>query len=1710
MKTTLNTTMIVVITIVINIFSAIAAFGQCYTWKWASNSDSPDYSMKWDFAKDIATDNSNDLIVVGEFTAEELVFGTTVLTNSAVNRYEIFVAKFDESGNVLWAKNAVGSQDDFVTSVATDQNGDIYVTGYFNSLTIDFGTKTLTNTGLNDVFIVKYNGDTGEVMWAKSVVGAGDDYAMDLSCDYAGNIYVTGYFNQDDNLTFGSIILTKPCHNQDMFLAKYNSAGNVQWALCAEESYWGGAKGLSLTTDNESNIYVTGTYQWESISFGTTTLSYDIGNGEQMYLAKYNTSGTPIWAKKATGVNNYGGNANAPRCVEADNEGNVYVTGYFDVDEISFGTLSLSSGTVPAADVFLVKYSSAGNPLWLRGASASGMSNNYGKSVYPDKNGNVYLTGNFSSTSIGFGSVVLNNANTNNSPDIFIVKYDGTGNIKWAESYGGSEDDEAASILMNDYDNIYFCGSFKSASLSLDATTLANKGGASNNYDLLIGKLKNSITPSFNVSDVLCYGGNDGSIDLTLSNGTSPYGINWSSGQVVEDISNLIAGNYKVTITDANECVKIDSTIVNQPDQLLSNVISTTNVTCYGGSNGSIDLDVSGGTIPYSYHWSDLSSTQDIVDITAGNYQVTITDNNDCTITESAVITQPAEIIISDGNITNISCYGEIDGGISITIEGGEIPYTCEWSNGAFGQTISNLQPNNYTVTITDANFCIKNETFTVTQPDILESSISSSDVLCFGGSDGGIVLTPIGGTEPYSFIWSNGSNEQNPANLSIGTYTVTISDSNDCTTINSAEINQPTELLIDIISIVDVKCFGDNSGSININVSGGVSPYVYEWSNGSNQEDINNILANQYFVTVTDTHECTVVVDAIVLQPDEITLSVIDITNVSCYGEADGAIDIEISNGYEPYTCEWSNSAITPDIDNLVAGTYILTITDSENCTKIETLEILQPEVLESSIDVNDVLCYEGEDGSIDLTVTGGTVPYSFLWSNGESTEGLNGLIVDNYSVTITDDNDCSTINSGEITQPDELLTDITIINQVTCFGANDGEVILNVTGGISPYSFLWSNGSDEQNISDLIAGEHFVTITDYNACSTINSVEITQPDEIEITYTVSDVICYGGNSGQIDLLVLGGVAPYVFDWSNGANTEDISGINAGVYIINVTDQNSCAQTTEIIVNQPDALELSFITNHICWGEASGEIDLSVSGGVGTYSYSWSNGALTEDIAELIAGEYHVTVTDDNACTTTNFTAILQATTPIEIVAESSDVLCYGENTGSIALSVTGSVPPYLYLWSNESETAEIDNLSIGSYTVTVTDFIACTETVTVFIDEPDPLNINFTFTNTDCYGLAGGNIDIDVSGGIAPYTYYWTNGASTEDIDELNAGFYSVFIVDNNNCVINESAEITQPEPLSVSFEVQNTCFGHNNGNIISTVIGGTAPYSFLWDNDDELSNIENLSASTYILTITDNNNCEIISSANVEETDAEIEIEYSSTDVLCYGENTGSIELLLIGGSAPYSIQWSNGANTETINNLSAGDYNVTVSDNFGCITTNNILINETSELLIDFDMVIDSAGNCQGQLTAIVEGGTFPYSYNWYDPQMQTTMVADSLCGGYYFVIVHDSNNCSASDIAFVETGTAGVALLNSQIGIEVFPNPAKDVLYIDFTDGTNFVLKIFSITGQIVMEKLLHDGVNAIDISTIGHKGIFLLQIFNQNGKLVYVAKQVIK
>lgn len=1114
------------------------------------------------------------------------------------------------------------------------------------------------------------------------------------------------------------------------------------------------------------------------------------------------------------------------------------------------------------------------------------------------------------------------------------------------------------------------------------------------------------------VNDISCTGANDGSIFLTTSGGTGAYTYSWADGPTGNNRTGLADGNYSVTITDGSGCSITENYTINDPDPLNAS-FTQTDLVCRGGSTGSIDVTVSGGTAPYTYLWSTGATSQDVVNLTAGTYSVTIRDAQNCNTNLNITLTEPATVLELSGVVSNSSCNGSDNGSIDLTVAGGAAPYTFAWSNGASTEDINTLAPGNYNVSVTDNNGCTKFIAFTVTEPAPLSGNGVVTDISCNGANDGAIQLTVSGGTAPYTFAWADDVMEtgDSRSGLSPGNYTVTITDANGCIQVEPFNVSEPTALNA-AYSQANVSCFGESTGLINLTITGGTAPYTYAWSNGAITEDLNGVPSGNYTVTVTDNNGCTVTESMTITEPSAPLTVTGSASQITCNGAADGIINVSVSGGTAPYAYNWSNGSTAEDLNSLPAGTYNLTVTDNNGCTETVSYTITDPPVLVLSSVVTDVSCNGANDGQIDISLSGGEGPLTFTWSNGETIEDINGLAPGNYSVNVTDARGCSISANFNISQPQPLNLAYTSTD-VDCFGNSNGAIDITATGGTAPYAYSWDNGSLTEDIAGLTSGDYTVTVTDANGCQVSELVTIGQPTAVLASNAApSDISCFGGSDGAVVLNPSGGTAPYTYSWNNGATTKDVFGLSIGTYQVTITDFNGCSITENYTIAMPPALQATGSdTDVLCNGAADGAIDLTVTGGTMPYTFTWSNGATTEDLSNLSGGNYQVTIVDASGCSLVRNFEISEPL-PLSLGSNVTDVTCFGAADGSITLNVSGGVAPYTYAWSNGATTDDIFNLSGGTYSVSITDGNGCTTTQDFNVTAPAAaLTATGVVTDEICFGDNQGAIDLTIAGGTAPYTISWNQGSTTEDVAGLGQGIYQVSVSDANGCNVVTNFTVGGPDPILLNGIASDvTCNGNNDGRIDISPSGGVGPYTFLWSNGEVTEDLNGLAPGAYAVTVTDTNGCSTTRTYSIQEP-LTLVINHVKTDVTCFGANDGSIDVTVSGGNLPYTFSWSNGATKEDISGLDGGSYQVTVTDSKGCQVSKDILINAPTEALGATANVVDVKCNGQpgGQIQVTPTGGTGPYTYVWSNGSNQEDQVG--LFAGQYALIITDAQGCT---------------------------------------------------------------------------------------------------
>jgi uncharacterized repeat protein (TIGR01451 family) len=1060
-------------------------------------------------------------------------------------------------------------------------------------------------------------------------------------------------------------------------------------------------------------------------------------------------------------------------------------------------------------------------------------------------------------------------------------------------------------------------------------------------------------------TNVSCNGGNNGAITQTVSGGTGLISYNWGMGQpTTKDRTGLMAGTYTVTISDANGCQLIRSYTITQP-AVLSASASISQPTC--GTAGVITLTVTGGTSPYTFDWADLpgiSNPQNRSNLNFGNYSITITDSKGCVFNASYTLNDP---MCPPGNPV---CRENAADNFSVTPDPFVTSYNWTVPAGAMivsGQGTSSIIVDWSAATLGPGQVCVVTEntcgeSMPFCYPVIVKQVTASASAVspCNGGD---IQLSAGGGTQ---YQWSSpggfSSSLQNPViynatGANSDTYTVTVTDQDGC--VGTASVVVSVGVPPALSSVPTAATCGQSNGSINLTVMGGQMPYTFLWSNGATTEDLAGINAGNYTVTVTAGNGCTATLTTSVNDITGPSVATVP-TNVSCFGGANGAVDTNVTGGSPPYVSyTWSNGATTPNLSGVSAGFYGVTVVDNTGCIGVSFADISQPNPLQVDIASTNITCNGASTGSINLTVSGGTPNYMYNWSGPGVTPGAqdqSGLAAGIYAVTVTDQNSCSQIFSITLTQP-AALTLSTMKFDVSCFGGNNGAIDLTVSGGTGPYTYNWGDltppPAEPQDRTGLSFGTYAVTVTDANNCTASTSVMVMQPDQLTLSTSVTNASCFGSSTGAIGLTVMGGTGPFDYAWSNGATTEDIGTLAAGTYSVTVTDDNGCQASTMATVGEPAALVLSSVnTNLSCFGGTDGAINLSVTGGTGSYTYDWADlmppPAEPEDRTGLAAGQYSVTVMDANNCTAT-LQVSLTSPTQLQASAFIEPASCFGGNNGAISLNVTGGTVGYTYAWSNGLPSQkEQMGLAANTYTVTITDGNGCELIQSHTVTQPPQLSVPGVTTDVTCNGAGNGSINLAPTGGVAPYTFAWSNGAGMEDISGLAPGVYTVTVTDFNLCTATNSFTVNEPAVLQVSGVAVTNCPSQSNGSITLTVTGGNTSYSFNWsDIGSGPQNRTLLGAGTYSVTVTDSKNC----TATASFTLTPLSVELAKTDRNCLAP-TGQAFATASGGVTPYMYNWTGpGPFTSTdqnISNLDVGTYFVTVTDGNNCQVTGNITV------------------------------------------------------------------------------------------------------------------------------------------------------------------------
>ena len=1133
----------------------------------------------------------------------------------------------------------------------------------------------------------------------------------------------------------------------------------------------------------------------------------------------------------------------------------------------------------------------------------------------------------------------------------------------------------------------------------------------------------------------------DGYVLLDVSGSNGGFNYLWSPTGVQSNLAtNLASGTYNVLITDPLCSKEIEIIVPETPAMELA--FDVTQISCNGDDDGQLSINVQNGEPQYVYQWfidggaiSNIlgGNAQTIVDLVPATYSVEVTDNAGCKDTLTTTLIEPEELTLSS-SIINPTCFGYNDASIEVTIEGGTLPYEYSWLDQnnlelSTFEILNNISAGDYDLLFEDGNGCQLDQEFNVLNPDDINLTTNSTDLLCYNIPTGSatfevqagvniintywIQALSISDFDTLSFIYTPEIDE-----LAVGNYLLTVEDEDGCLQTSAFEIvNLGQELTIEAFPFAS-NCLNESGASAQVN-SNGVPPVTYTWSINQNDitsifdtNEVSNLDPGVIQVNGVDANGCYLGEIDVVIPASDNPLIQVEINQTSfnnCNGQNVADLQTIISYSDNTFidennvTFQWykdgvaiptSSNGTFQNLTDVGPGTYLVEVTDLVlGCVNQDSITLTDPSPIEISINnKQDVDCFGDDSGSVDILVSNATGQIIYNWSNEMGVSIANdisspdNLLAGIYNLTIVDINNCEQQTTFEILQTDSIALNLSA-DIISCYGDSTGNVYSNVTGGqAGTGTYSWRNSFDEiiavtPNLTsdeiDVYAGMYYLTYVDSLSCEMQDSILVEQLDQLEVTAEIIDVKCFGGSTGSIELSASGGSGQYLYEWEDFSNTTNIViTLTAGIYEATIFDTNNCTLTSSFEVEQAD--QITAVESGNFFGCQNGEAMVTMSGGTPPYSYFWDEypNITSNIISGLTPGYYPYQVFDENLCLYQDSVFIPQPDSLVTVSSITNQVLCNGGSTAQININIVNDLhPPYSY-----------------------------------------------SINNTNSF-----------------------NTAASPDgqfvVDSLSIGLYTIFVKDDQDCITNVGQfEITEPDELELVVETSAViCFGNEDGLIEVEAIGGTSPYdisvsSTVIQNSLGIENI-NISEGIYDLTLVDANGCSIVEQLSIESPDSlyfEINSvsDFNGYSLSCFDSNDGSISISSFGGVGEYAIYYGTDTVYEVgsdfqINQLSAQNYSISLIDENQCSYTFDTLLTAASAITITVDSISDYNGynvSCFGLSDAYVNlipnggVGTFDFSSNnglFYEASNLSQYAFDELESGLYTLLVKDENECTAT-------------------------------------------------------------------------------------------------
>ncbi|MGP8217222.1 MAG: T9SS type A sorting domain-containing protein [Bacteroidia bacterium] len=973
--------------------------------------------------------------------------------------------------------------------------------------------------------------------------------------------------------------------------------------------------------------------------------------------------------------------------------------------------------------------------------------------------------------------------------------------------------------------------------------------------------------------------------DLASLAGTST-GDNWTSAMtsfglnedfyLVPVMKNFITAGFTASTTCASPSQSI--TFTNTTKMSTDSMFNIIGLAGYTGSAHYYQWDF-GDNTPLCY---DANPSHAYA--MPGAYTVKLTStlvgwNNTCYAVKTMRIS--VGIGASIASVVNVTCNG-LSNGSFVALGSGGIPsysYSIDGNNYQPGTSFTGLPAGNYTLYLTDSMGCSATADFNITQPaPIVFSSTGTTNASC-GTSDGSILVGATGGAGGIQYQLNSNAYQSSGSftGLSSGFYVITAKDANGCTLPDNVTVNDVGGPTLSIMSQTDVSCNAGNDATIVLNATGGSGVLQYSINRGltfQTSGSFSNLTAGTYNAMVKDAAGCKQAQYIVIQQPPAISLTASS-SGVTCNGGSDGTINVTSAiggTGAYSYSIDGKYYYSITYFPYVSAGTYTVYVKDAAGCIGTTTTMVTQPAAVAATVSSTGTSCNGSYDGSINIAPTGGTGSYSFSIGGDapQNTGVFSDLPSGTYTVTVTDQNNCSYTTTTTVTQPTEVTASINTTS-ATCGNTNGGFLAKGTGGSGSGYTYSLNDTTFNStgSFTDLSAGNYYVIVKDGSGCTGTFPLTISDANGPVISASTStNIACNGGEDGTITVsLVTGGTGTlqYSVNGTNWQTSNKFTELPSGIYTVTVKDANGCTGTKVDTLTEPSAFVITTnITNLSCNGENNGAVTVLASGGAGTLAYSINGGSSFQSsdvFTDLAAGSYDVTIRDAAGCESEK-QFIVAEPLPITMQSDVLNVTCHGQDNGSIELLAKGGTTPYEYsLNGTVYQTSNMfTSLSGGSYTGYMKDANGCITTIPVTIIEPAVLAIAPSIGDVSCSGGNNGFVTLTLSGGTTPYTYQWSNEATTQNIFNLPDGKYSVKVTDNNGCIDTATYDVTQPaSPIVVNGVVTNASSGTStDGSVSLSVTGGTSSYTFSWSNGETTQNLTGAAPGNYTVTVTDNNGC------------------------------------------------------------------------------------------------------------------------------------------------------------------------------------------------------------------------------------------------------------